>query len=1188
VAEPSPGTSVSGNGIGRRSPFQGLGFYTEADAKWFFGRVVERKVILAHLRTAPLTVLYAESGVGKSSLLRAGVAPRLRELAVQSIAGDRGPRFFPVVFSAWKDEPVEDLISELEAQLGTFVSATEANGTSGSMSLPRTNLAAAIRAAAGAVDGTLAIILDQFEEHFSYRLAHPEPGRLADELAACINSPDVRANFLIAVREDAYGRLGELFSGRVGNVYNNYLHLDYLTRDAGRDAIEKPVEIYNSEHSGEGAITLDGDLADAVLDEVRRGKLELGLQRPDQNGAGSWAGSGGEEIETPFLQLVMTRLWEHETSHGSRILRKATLDGELGGAETIVRNHVNRALAGLDGQELETATDIFGNLVTPSGAKVAHTADDLAQMTAHPTEMIASVLDRLHDERIVRGVDPAPGTSQPRYEIFHDRLAAPILDWRNRRENARLERARNHAEREAETQRAHARRYRQRARIMFGLALSLLVLLVALVALLQYARHQSANARSERRQATYFGLTTRAQLSLTRRPDVSLLLYLAAYGESPRPVDERSVMATLQAMQSPGAVGILHGHTDSIQSIAFNPAGTILASASADKTVRLWSVSREGHHPLGQPLHAGAPLYSDAFDPSGQILAAGSFNKIILWNIPQHSERASISYDAGAVNSVAFSPTSGWLAAAGSNATVLVWNGAAHRRTILKLPTTKAIRSVAFSPDGKMLAATSGNSVVLWNVATDKPLESLTGPARAIYALAFSPDGKTLAAGGEGRTIVRWDLATHHQISRMVSGLSSVNAIAFSPDGTSLAAGGPGKTLVWNLGSSVPLPLVGEPGDVNSIAFSPNGRILATAGAARTISLWPYPVDRIPYGIPILRHPDKVTSVAFSPQGGLLASGDRDGLIYLSNLQGRDQRSLPVPGDPVQSLAFDPSRPVLAAGYADGSIRLWDVADDRLLGPPMWGTRELAIFSVAFNPAGTTLVSGGQDGAVRLWNVRTHRPLGDPLSGGPGAVYAVAFSPDGREIASAGEGRAIRLWNAIRRVPLEPPLIAQGANGVFSVAFAPQGGLLASGGADDVIHLWNVDGQAYTPVGTLTGHIGYVRSVAFSPDGATLASGSTDNTIRLWDVSTGSALGSLTGNTRSVESVAFSPDGRRLASGSVDHTVRLWQAVRLPASFAALRREVCSFLGAGLSRVEWAEFAPGIPYRQTCPANSPS
>src|SRR5436305_3034376 len=131
MADTGLGRSEFDGDGGQVSPFQGLGFYTEADAKWFFGRTPERKVILSHVRTARLTLLYAESGVGKSSLLRAGVAARLRELAARSIASDRRPRFVPVVFSAWKDNPVEDLIFEVEQQLRPLIARTEmpTNGT---------------------------------------------------------------------------------------------------------------------------------------------------------------------------------------------------------------------------------------------------------------------------------------------------------------------------------------------------------------------------------------------------------------------------------------------------------------------------------------------------------------------------------------------------------------------------------------------------------------------------------------------------------------------------------------------------------------------------------------------------------------------------------------------------------------------------------------------------------------------------------------------------------------------------------------------------------------------------------------------------------------------------------------------------------------------------------------------------
>jgi WD40 repeat protein len=1219
VVQPSLDTPEFGDAAEERSPFQGLGFYTEADAKWFFGRLTERKVILAHLRTSRLTLLYAESGVGKSSLLRAGVAARLRELAARGVEVSRSPTFIPIVFNAWKDEPVQDLISAIDTHVRAFVpraaAGTHRQGASSGAAheglaagndrsedgSPPTSggseagLAAVITTAASALDATLVIILDQFEEHFAYRLADARPDRFADELAECINSPDVRANFLIAVREDAYGGLGDLFSGRISDIYHNYLHLEYLTRDAARDAIEKPVAMYNAEHPDDEAITLDPDLTDAVLDEVRRGNLELGARRPDRDAGAISLGSNADEIETPFLQLVMTRLWECERGRGSRVLRRTTLEGELGGAETIVRSHVGRALAGLAGDELETAIDLFRDLITPSGVKLAHTAGDLAQMTGHPHDTVVSVLSRLYEERILRAVDPAPGSTQARYEIFHDRLADPILDWRAEQQNARLERAKQSADREAQTQRMQARRFKRRARVTLGLAVSLLILLVAVVVLLQYARDKSDSASREKRAALtdasaarYLeGLTTRAQSQLSGRPVISLLLYLASYGESPQPVAERSLVATLNEVTRSGAVGILHGDTDAVESIAFSPDGTTLASASGDKTIRLWSVTRRGHYPLGRPLRANGPLYSAAFAPDGQTLASGTFGNVILWSIPRHAQQGTIRYDGGAVTSVAYSRHGNELAAGGSKGTVLLWNTVTHRRTFVPVP-VGPVRSVAFSPSGNVLAISTLGGVIRWDVAGHRRLGSLTGQPGFVYSVAFSPDGQTVAAAGSKGTIDLWHLANHGQRPTRLAGRLPINSIAFSPNGQTLADAGVGPPVLWNLATHrrLPGPLTGDQGAVFSLAFSPNGSMLASAGADGTISLWNYPVAQR-FGIPLVRHRALVDSVAWSPDGRVIASGDQDGQIFLSDRgTGGLLRVIRTNAGQIGDLVFNPTGGVLAAACADGTIRLWDAATGRSLGAPL--RRHVGpVYSIAFDRTGTRLVSGGSDGTVRLWDVQSHAELGQPMTGTFGAVYAVAFSPDGLTVASGGSDRAIRLWDAGTQTPLHSPPIAED-DSVFSLAFSPDGRLLASGGADETIHLWRIDTHPYVSIHILTGDSNYIRSVAFSPDGETLASGSADNTVRLWDVGTGTELGSpLIGHTRSAESVAFSRDGQFLASGG-DTTVRLWRAIKLPPSFADLRAEVCSFLGAGLSTVEWSRYAPDLPYHRTCPRTTPS
>jgi WD40 repeat protein len=938
-----------------------------------------------------------------------------------------------------------------------------------------------------------------------------------------------------------------------------------------------------------------------VLAEVRRGNLELGARRPDLEGGGSWLGVDADAIETPFLQLVMSRMWEWEQAHGSPVLRRATLDGELGGAEAIVRNHVSHALAGLAGEELEAATDFFRALVTPSGAKVAHTAADLAQMTGHPEATVASVVRRLYEERILRAVDPAPGTTQVRYEIFHDRLAAPILDWREEQENARLKQAALVAERDAEAQRIQARRFKRRARVMLALALGLLILLVAVVVLLQYARDQRDTAAREQRAAvrqsaaaTSFALTTRADSQLPSRPDVSLLLDLAASAKRPQPLAARKLAAALEAVQRSGAAAVLNGHTGAVESVTFSPSGGLLASASSDRTIRFWTATPGAHYPLGHPLRADSPLYSAAFAPDGRTLASGGYDQVILWNVPHRTEERVLSYNSGAVTSVAFSPHGHAFAAGGSNGTVLLWNPVTGARRVLPIPGGGAVRSVALSPNGHVLAVGSASEVALFDVTRGRELgQPLVTSPSSVYAVTFSSDGRTVAAAGSLGTVVLWNPLTHVQRLLVSAGHNPIYSLAFSPDGHDLAAGGGNTTTVWSLADHRQPengePLSGHQGAVYSVAFSPTSAVLASGGADGTIVLWRYRVGPR-FGVPLVVRNDAVKSLAISPDGRLIASGDHGGAIWISRRGGGPPvHVLRAHAGQVNDLAFDPASGLLAAAYGDGTIGLWDAATGAPVGQRLRGDAGFgAALSIAFNHSGTTLASGGLGGTVRLWDMRSRTPLGRPLGGNFGAVYTVAFSPDGGVIAAGGPGRVIRLWDTRTRAPLDPALISED-DAVFSLAFAPHGRVLAAGGADDTIHLWRIGPHSDTLVRTLTGHSNYVRTVAFSPDGTTLASGSTDNTARLWDVDTGTELGSpLTGNARSVEKVAFSSGGHLLVTGSVDRTVRVWHVVPTGISFAALRAELCAFVGAGLSSAEWSQYAPGIPFRRTCPRTAPS
>src|SRR5690349_4591951 len=157
------------------SPFAGLNYYTENDSKWFFGRDAERQTIVGNLRATRLTLLYADSGVGKSSLLRAGVASKLLELAHRRHVQRGSAQYIPILFSSWKDEPADALRARVLEAVREFV------GSDVEFSPAADGLPEVIKAAANAADATLLIILDQFEEYFLYRSGEAHAGRFADE-----------------------------------------------------------------------------------------------------------------------------------------------------------------------------------------------------------------------------------------------------------------------------------------------------------------------------------------------------------------------------------------------------------------------------------------------------------------------------------------------------------------------------------------------------------------------------------------------------------------------------------------------------------------------------------------------------------------------------------------------------------------------------------------------------------------------------------------------------------------------------------------------------------------------------------------------------------------------------------------------------------------------------------------------
>jgi hypothetical protein len=446
-------------------PYKGLASYTENDAAIFFGRDRERDIITANLKARRLTVVYGDSGVGKSSLLRAGVASHLLKIARQNFEDLGTPEFIPVVFSSWRDDPLTGLEQAIDTSVGCFAGDSWPPSALG-------HLGEAIDAAAAATDAYLLIILDQFEEYFLYHPCEQGAESFDVQLARAINRPGLQASFLVAIREDALAKLDH-FKRDIPKLFDTALRVSHLNAAAAREAILRPVDHYNSLVDTESRVMLEPALVDKVLDQVKAGQVVL-----DQVGHGALQHTGDatradDHIETPYLQLVLTRLWETERQIGSRELRLATLT-QLGGAQEIVRTHLDAALANLTPTERDAAADLFHHLVTPSGSKIAHMVADLAEYTRHPEDDVERLLRRLAsaDTRIVRPVPPPGEDSPARFEIYHDVLAASVLDWRTRHNVARAA---------AEELRAHRAARRRRLLRLAGAAAILAAILLVLM-----------------------------------------------------------------------------------------------------------------------------------------------------------------------------------------------------------------------------------------------------------------------------------------------------------------------------------------------------------------------------------------------------------------------------------------------------------------------------------------------------------------------------------------------------------------------------------------------------------------------------------------------------------------------------------------------------------------------------------
>jgi WD40 repeat protein len=1178
-----------------RSPYPGLAHFEAADAAVFYGRGPETTRLLELLQptlqrgAGRFVGIVGPSGSGKSSLLRAGLLPRMARLGTRWVV-------LPPL------RPGSDPTARLA---GCLAAAFAAHGAERRRSEVAEDLERGPEALADLADELAELCGEPGDEQPSVLLVIDQ----AEELLT-LSGPREQQAFL------------ELLVGALRREPSPLwvvatLRSEFLTNAPERaglaEAIDDPLVV---EPLGRSR------LPEVIAEPARRAGLDLDpglVERMVEDTA------GGDAL--PLLAYTLSELYER-AGPGGRISSADYEDvGGVVGALQRRADHIldelsRRGLgpmvlptllklAAVERREEPTRRRVEWRSLTPDERVVLGTfveARLLVSTGAHPpTDGGEGTVEVAHEALLRQwpplrsAIDDAREWLERRSEL--DRLAA---DWEQAgRDESFLLRG-GHlaafdrwADELAQDLRPLERRFLRSSREVAAreleaahrtnrhlkvLARGLTVFLVLALVAGGLAWRQNREAQVQARLALSRQMASQADRLVDSRPDTAILVGLHGLDIAPdETVPPPAGLVTALARVT-HASRTLYGHTNQVHGVAFTHDGRVLASGGGDGVVRLWNPVTGGERVA---LQHGGEVWSVAFTPDDRLLASGGRDgQVRLWDPATGRPDGPALQHGAAVWSIAFSPDGRRLASGGSDGAVRIWDIASRQPHGEPLAGDSGwVQGVAYSRTGAVAAAGDDGIVRMWDAESGRLLREFVGHERELNAVAFSPDGTILASGGWDATVRLWDTGTGQALSTLpaTSDEEVVRGIAFSADGTLLASSSSDDTAtVWSVATGQPVgqSFIGHPQDVDGLAFSPDGRLLATAGWDGTARLWEvaetYSVSRTYRG-----NPSEVLGVDVSADGRLLATAGADGTAQLWDLASTRPHGPALRHEAaVHAVAFRPDGRVLASVDDDGVLMLWDVASGNPVQAPVV-VGEQALLSVAFSSDGRLLALGFAGGAVEIWDLEARAPRGAPMTGHVEDVNDVAFSPDDTLIASASTDGTARLWDTASSHPVDEPLSGHKSE-VYSVAFDPDGRVLATGGADGNVRLWDVG--TGTELGEpLGGHDGGVRSVAVSRDGRSLASGSEDGSVRVWDLGSRLLRGvPLTGHAAGVTGVAFTPDGRQVASSSQDASARLWDV-----GFSSWADAGCGLINRNMTMSEWIDLLPDLPYERTCPGLPP-
>jgi WD40 repeat protein len=1164
-------------------PYLGLDAFREKNRGVFFGRQSRIREMIDHLKEKRLLAVVGLSGSGKSSIVLAGLVPKLKDGAIEG--SEKWHYYRPVVPGS---NPLRNVASVIGSEAGQSARSTEQETRN--LGESPSHL---IKMMEG-LEGVGVLIIDQFEEIFT--LCQDDAIRRAfiTYLQRVLDQPEPRHRVILTMRsdfEELLPRLSEFYSLFESSKFD----LPPMSASELREAIEEPAKLVG--------LRFEEGVVDALLRDLL-----------------------GEPAGLPLLQFTLLKLWDN------RQRNRVTMDAyrRLGGGRQALERSAEEFYGQLLPEDQNRARYIFMRMVRPREKGLEVTSERIQRKTLYPTrgerKAIDQVLDKLVASRLVR-LTKGDKRDDDQLEVAHEAL---VRNWDRLDEWVRSERekirSRIRLTSAAEQWKAVKR---DRGALLRGVLLEEALHYEDLNALereyveasrIEVEREQerwrelAEQAERQARIATARQLA--AQSQITRYSHRSLLLALEAlhvtqWKDEPRvPAAEEALR---RALANARGRGLGKYHKDRITVVAMVPDNRRLVTCSADKTIRIWDLTKPIPGAASKVLrgHEGE-VTSITVSPDGHWLVSGSTDMTVrVWDLSS-SDPMSSSYVLRrfqySIRVVAISPNGRWLTVGTEESVIYRWD--LHD---LAAPPREmrghvwGIRGIAFSADGLwMLSGGDDDTARLWDLRNDGsgpvPLEGF-GDKDAVWGVSVTPDSKWLAAGSVKGKLHVWEWREAASRPELRAALRpnqrSITAMTVTPDSQWLITGGSDSSVkLWNFAdlSADPIVLPGHEDWISAAVVSSDGRWLITGSGDNTARLWDLKnsLPSQPQSIVVLRgHELVVRSAAISKDSRLAATCSNDGSVQLVELTNPAQmpaprvfdgsrapsaisfdghwlatssesntillwdltapagdfHSWPWNGSYIRTIAISPDGRWLVAGSERPQLFVLDLADPAALFPFELSRGAYGIRSIAFSADSRWLACGGDDHDVRLWDFADMGAGPRFFWGAEKAISAVAISPDQRWLVAGDWNGDVRVWD-LTDPPAWPRVLRKhreerGAP-IWALRISPDSRWLVTAGREDpTAWVWDLKDADAAPV-QLSGHGKWVTSMAISPDSRRLVTVSEDPLedplVRVWDLADLSADPLLLrGHEWGMRSVCISSDNRLLVTGSDDKTVRIWQ-----------------------------------------------